>query len=100
MPARIQFLVFRQLGGFQVVWHGIGKLNLQLLQRGFFAVLLVEFVKRAQGERDAFWPHVVRQGNEVEIVPRCVALQDEDAFDALRLTAPDPTQARARCSSA
>ena len=54
MPTRIQFLVFRQLGGFQFVWHGIGKLHLQLLQRGFFAVLLVEFVKRALGERDAF----------------------------------------------
>lgn len=44
MPARIKALVLAQLGFFQIVWHRIGELNLQLLQRRFTTGLQAKYV--------------------------------------------------------
>ncbi len=81
MPALIQIFVLGEVGFLQVVGQWIGKLNLQLLERGFSVVLPIDPIERLQGVCHFSVAHTIGQGHEIEIVPRGVPLEDQDPFD-------------------
>lgn len=86
MPARIKTLVLTQFRFFQIVWNGIGKLNLQLLQRRLAIGLQIQTIKRLQCKCNAVISHVIRQSNEVKIVSGGVALENQYSFNAQNFT--------------
>lgn len=86
MPTWIKTFVLTQFGFFQVVWNGIGKLNLQLLQGRFATGLKVQTIKRLQRKCNAVIAHVICQRNEIKVISCSVTLENQYPLDAQNFT--------------